>query len=239
MIPKSFKNFYLIFLISGVHFSYAQDTLTNKSPNKLFISGFFTPSFFYLEPGVQVQYFLKNSSYFELKYSFSFCNYNFLNSGNDGFLTFAKENNWNGYGSIVRFGYRYVRKGKAALTANDKIRELRITYKDLFLPAYNYPDGNSQSEYTTWYNQSEKRKVLVFNLIFGKPIYESGKFSIEYTTIIGWAISKSYFTRYYSYAGYDPPQPLINAHEELNISRPSIGFGFTFYFIAYQKNFKP
>ena len=66
--------------------SFSQDSLLNTiSEKKQAISAFITPSVFYLEPGVQFQYFLRENSYLELKYSFSLFNYNFYNSGYLGF----------------------------------------------------------------------------------------------------------------------------------------------------------
>jgi hypothetical protein len=232
MTHKLFKNFCLIFLIADVHCSYAQDTLINKSPNRLFVSAYFTPSFFYLEPGMQIQYYLKDDSYLELKYGFSLCTFNAFN---EGFMTFEKENGWEGYGSIIRFAHNHTRN-------DDRIRDYRITYKDLFFPAYEFADGSTGLDLTPWYHQSERRRVLVLNYIIGKEIYQKRNFSIEYTTIIGLAVSKSDLTRYYWYAGNDAtPKPMYPGEENVTkyLPRPSIGFGFTFYFIAYHKTFKP
>jgi hypothetical protein len=114
---------------------------------------------------------------------------------------------------------------------------LRVTYKELFFPAYNFADGNAGYYGTPWYHQSEKRRVRALNYIDGKKIYENGKFRIESTFIIGWALVKRYVTRYYTYSNNDPAPRYNYEHLSESFNRVSIGFGWTFYFKAYERSF--
>jgi hypothetical protein len=135
----------------------------------------------------------------------------------------------------MRFGYGHLKKGKKEFT-NDRIHEVRVTYKDLFFPAYIDQDNSFGigSSYTKYTYQSEKRRMLILNYITGEKIYENGKFRIEQTLILGASVGKRGLTQYYFYLeNYSTQTSLNNLHVTEKFVRPSLGYGWTFYFKAY------